>query len=214
MAASSKWQKIAVHRAIMGVISLVLLFVPFSPDASAFDYAKDTAAVGAAFMTSLALHEVGHQVVAEEAGADSPRMSFFKNKNGSFFFGLSECKDLPKKSKLSHHVGGEWMADRTFEFSRQSYHREPTTYNKALMFFSGTGFLWYTIYSFYIGPDNDSYDPNGIREELGWSKETLLSVVAARTLMNVYRMYDRDAKFMPIIMLDSTTVALLLRFDF
>ncbi len=46
--------------------------------------AQDAAAIGAAYMTHLFMHEMGHQVLADEVGADSHEMSFFTNKNRIF----------------------------------------------------------------------------------------------------------------------------------
>jgi hypothetical protein len=160
------------------------------------------------------LHEIGHQVVAEEAGADSPKMQFFVKKDGKFYPGLSTHKGIPEESKLSHAVAGERMAGYTFEYALQSYRRKETTYNKALMFFSCTDFLWYTLLANYVNPDADTYDPNLIREETGLSKEAMLALVSAKTLMNLYRIYNEDAPFKPIIALDTNQVAFLVRYDF
>ena len=92
---------------------LCVLFLFSAPDAIAFDF-KDAASIGAAYTTHLFLHEVGHQVVAEEVGADSPKMSLFTRKNGRFYPGLSTYKNIPRESKLPYAVGGERMAGFTF----------------------------------------------------------------------------------------------------
>ena len=200
-------------RGVLLLISVVLLFS--SPSgAFATDYANDTAAIAAAFVTHLTLHEMGHQVVAEEAEADSPKMQFFVRKNGKFYPGLSTYKNIPKESKLSYALAGERMAGHTFEYALDSYHRESTTYNKALMFFSCTDFLWYTLLANYVHDDNDTYDPNIIRKETGLSKEMLLSLVMVKSLMNAYRVYNKDARFIPSIMVDKSSVAFIIRYDF
>ena len=80
-------------------VALLPLVSPIS-DVYAFDLLQDTAAIGAAFMTHLSLHEIGHQLVAEEAGADSPKMHFMTQKNGRFYPGLSTYKNIKKESKL------------------------------------------------------------------------------------------------------------------
>jgi hypothetical protein len=54
---------------VVPILIVWLLFVPDSERAYAFDF-TDIGAIGAAYMTHLSLHEVGHQVVAEEVGAD------------------------------------------------------------------------------------------------------------------------------------------------
>ncbi len=106
------------------------------------------------------------------------------------------------------------MASRTFEYALHSYHQKPTTYNKALMFFSCTDFLWYTLLANYVHPENDKYDPNMIREETGIGKEALLGVVLTKSLLNAYRVYNEDAKFMPMVTLDTRSVGLMVRYEF
>jgi hypothetical protein len=198
---------------IAACLIVCLSFVPPAEHASAFDL-EDVAAIGAAYTTHLFLHEMGHQVVAEEVGADSPRMSFFSRKGGKFYPGLSTHKSIPQESTLSYAVGGERMAGVTFEYGLQSYQRKPTTYNKALMFFSCTDFLVYTLMANYASPKNDTYDPNLIREETGLSKEVLLSLVLAKSLLNAYRVMNPDAKIVPMIWLDEESAALVLRIPF
>ncbi len=68
-------------------------------------------------MTHLGLHEIGHQVVAEEAGADSARMKFFKFKDWKFYPGLSTCKNIPKELKWSYAFAGD--AGRAGDLSRE-----------------------------------------------------------------------------------------------
>ena len=199
-----------------GALLLIAVLLLFSSPSNAFasDYATDTAAIAAAFVTHLTLHEMGHQVVAEEAGADSPKMQFFVRKNGKFYPGLSTHKGIPKKSRLSYALAGERMAGSTFEYALDSYHRKPTTYNKALMFFSCTDFLWYTLLANYMHDDNDTYDPTIVRQETGLSKEMLLSLVMVKSFMNAYRVYNKDARFMPAIMVGRSNVAFVIRYDF
>ncbi len=192
-------------------LSVLFLFSP--PGTLAFDF-EDAAAIGAAYTTHLFMHEIGHQVVAEEAGADSPQMRFFTRKGGNFYPGLSTHKGIPQESKLPYAVGGERMAGFTFEYALQSYHRKPTTYNKALMFFSCADFLAYTLLANYVNPDNDMYDPNLIREETGLSKEALLSLVMAKSFLNAYRVMNPDARVIPMIWVDKESAALLLRISF
>jgi hypothetical protein len=192
-------------------LCVLLLFSPI--DVLAFDF-KHAASIGAAYTTHLFFHEMGHQVVAEDVGADSPQMSFFTRKNSRFYPGLSTYQSIPKESRLPYAVGGERMAGYTFEYALQSHHRKPTTYNKALMFFSCVDFFTYTLLANYVHPENDMYDPNLIREETGLSKELLLSLVMAKSLMNTYRVFNEDATFTPMIWVDKNSAALLLRFRF
>ena len=103
---------------ILVVMSLSFLpFLSFTSSASANEYGKGAAAIGAAFMTHLFLHEVGHQVVAEEAGAKSAQMQFFTRKKGVFYPGVSTYKSIKKESELSYATGGERMAGYTFEYA-------------------------------------------------------------------------------------------------
>jgi len=190
-----------------------LFFLPPAGCACAFDL-QDAAAIGAAYTTHLFMHEMGHQVVAEEVGADSPQMSFFTWKGGNFYPGLSTYKNIPDESKLPYAVGGERMAGFTFEYALQSYRRKATTYNKALMFFSCADFLAYTLLGNYVKPDNDMYDPNLIRQETGLSKEVLLSLVMAKSFLNAYRVMNQDARVIPMIWIDKESAALLLRIPF
>ena len=179
----------------------------------AFEF-EDTLAIGAAYMTHLSLHEIGHQVVADEVGADAHQISFFTRENGRFYPGLSTCQNIPEESRLSYVVGGYRMEGHTFEYALQSYHHKPTTYNKALIFFSCADFLGYTLLANYIHPENDSYDPNSIRAETGLSKEALLSLVMAKSLLNTYRVFNEDATFTPLIAVSKTSAAFVIRFSF
>lgn len=196
---------------------LWLLFIPNAKPAGAFDLGAaftNTLAVGAAYTTHLFLHELGHQVVADEVGADSHHMNFFTQKDGKFYPGLSTYKGMPENSRLPYAAGGERMAGYTFEYALESYRHEPSVFNKALLFFSGADFLAYTLLANYVDPDNDMYDPNLIRAETGIGKEMLLGMVAAKTLVNVYRIWDEKANFIPILWTDKKTAAFMIRFIF
>jgi len=193
--------------------ALCVLFMLLPPGALALD-SKDVVSIGAAYTTHLFFHEMGHQVVAEDVGADSPKMHFFAVKDGKLYPGLSTYKNIPKESKLPYAVGGDRMAGYTFEYALQSYHRNPSTYNKALMFFSCADFFAYTLLANYVHPENDMYDPNLIREETGLSKELLLSLVMAKSLMNTYRVFNENANFTPIIRVDKDSAAFVIRFEF
>lgn len=185
--------------------------------ASAFDFveaAKDTFFIGAAYTTHLFFHEAGHQIVADDVGAKDHRMNFFTTKNGKFYPGLSTYQSIPEKSKLPYSLGGERMAGYTFEYALDSYRRKPTTYNKALMFFSSMDFLFYTALANYVESDNDMYDPNIIREETGVSKGTLIGMVALKSLLNVYRIMDKDADFIPRIEVDKDSAYFMIGFHF
>ena len=193
---------------------LLLFFVRTPETASAFDW-KDPLEIGLAYSTHLFLHELGHQVVADQVDAEKTRMDFFTRRDGNFYMGLSTYESIPEESKLPYAVGGEWMSGFTFEYALRSYRSEPTTFNKALMVFSGANFLAYTILSSYVYSDTDNmYVPNLVREETGCSKGLLLSIVTAKTLMNAYRVINQDAKFAPGIWLDKRSAGLMIRVEF
>ena len=199
---------------IVGTAFVLSVLFMLSPQRIvALDF-KDATAISAAYMTHLFLHEVGHQVVAEEVGADSPKISFFTRKNGRFYPGLSTYQNIPRESKLPYAVGGERMGGYTFEYALKSYHRKPTTFNKALMFFGCVDFLAYTLLANYVHPENGMYDPNLIRAESGLNKEALLSLVIAKSLANTYRVFNKDANFTPMIVVDRTSAAFMIRFEF
>jgi hypothetical protein len=205
-------RKIAPIVSAAGVI-IWLISVCLVEKARAFDSA-DIASIGAAYTTHLFLHEMGHHVVAEEVGADSPKMGFFAQRGGKLYPGLSTYKKIPEESRLPYAVGGERMAGLTFEYALQSHRRRPTTYGKALMFFSCADFLVYTVLGNYVHQDEDMYDPNLIREETGCSKELLLSLVMTRSLLNTYRVMNPSASFTPVIWADKNRAALLFQFKF
>ena len=153
-------------------------------------------------------------MLAEDVGVDSPQMTFFNNNNGRFYPGLSTHQNIPRESRLPYAVGGYRMEGYTFEYALQSYRHKPTTHNRALMFSSCADSLAYTLLANYVQPDNDMYDPNLIREETGLSKESLLFLVMAKSIVNTYRVFNESATFAPIITVGKTTAAFLVRFSF
>jgi len=197
---------------MMGLL-VCLFLMGNAQTACAFGF-RDVASIGAAYMTHLSLHELGHQVVAEEVGADTPQISFFTRRNGRFYPGLSTYKNIPEQSKLPYAVGGDRMAGVTFDYALQSYRYQRTTFNKALLFFSCADFFVYTLLGNYVHPENDLYDPNLIREETGLSKGALLSIVAVKSLLNAYRVVNEDARFFPMIAVDHNSAAFLIGFQF
>jgi len=198
----------------VGTLSVLLLAL-WTPGQGvlAFDF-EDIYSIGAAYTTHLVLHEMGHQVVAQEVGAVDPKISFFTSRDGNFYPGLSTYEDIPEKSRLAYAVGGERMAGFTFDYALKSYRQQPTTYNKALMFFSCVDFLAYTVMANYIHPDSDMYDPNLVREATGCSKGLLFSLVLGKSLLNAYRVINPKVNFSPEIWLDKRSAALLLRVPF
>jgi hypothetical protein len=157
----------------------------------------DVLQIGAAFFTNLAAHEFGHEVVAHYVGAEGSRLNFFNEQDGNFFLGTSSVEKIDNKSKLPYTMGGEFFADLTFEHALQDYRQKPNAYNRSLLVYSGTDFLWYCFYAFYLSNDNPAYDPITISQETGISREMLFSIALAKTLLNAYRIYSGQDKVIP-----------------
>lgn len=171
---------------------------------------------GAAFLTNLAVHEVGHAVVADHVGATGSRLSFFRKRRGDFFLGTSSVEYIDDKSKLPYTMGGEFFADLTFEHALQDYREGPNLFNKALLFYSGTDFLWYCLYAFYLSSDNPYYDPVTISKETGISGDALFSIALAKTVLNAYRIYSGRDRVIPYFMVDkySASLNIMIPFEF
>jgi hypothetical protein len=163
---------------------------------------------GLAFLTNLAIHEAGHAVVADYVGAVGSRLSFFKKRRGDFFLGTSSVEYIDDKSKLPYTMGGEFFVDLTFEHALQNYREGPNPYNKALLFYSGTDFLWYCFYAFYLSGDNPYYDPITISKETGISRDALFSIALAKTILNAYRIYSGRDRIIPYFMVDKYSASL------
>ena len=169
----------------------------------------DPLAIGLAFLGNLAIHESGHYLIADGVGASDAKLKFFNQDDGAFFLGLSTATALPEESVLTYKLGGEIASSYTFELSLRSYGREPTTYNSALLFFSGTDFFWYTIFAFYLAPQEDQrYDPSGIREVTGFSRPTLLGAASAQLAANAYRVWSGSDVIVPSFSYDRRSAAL------
>jgi len=176
----------------------------------------DVVMMGAAFLTNLAVHEVGHEIVAHYVGAEGSRVNFFQKEGGDFFLGTSSVEKIDKRSEVPYKMGGEFFADLTFEHALRDYRKSPNTYNKSLLVASGTDFLWYCFYAFYLSSGNPSYDPVGIVNESEISRDMLFSVVLAKTLLNAYRVYSGQDKVVPYFKIDrySASVNVMIPFDF
>ena len=170
---------------------------------------------GAAFLTNLVVHEFGHEVVANYVGAEGSKLNFFKKDGDDFFLGTSSVTNIDKRSELPYTMGGEFFADLTFEHALRNYRNNPTTYNKALMITSGTDFLWYCMYSFYLTEGNPSYDPIGISERTGISRDMIFYIAAAKTALNAYRIYSGQDRIIPYFSVDrySASINFLVPFE-
>ena len=166
---------------------------------------------GAAFLTNLAVHEVGHEVVAQHVGASGSRLEFFQTRNGQFFLGTSSVEDIDGDSILPYTMGGEFFADLTFEHALQDYRKKPNMYNQSLLFYSGIDFAFYCFYAFYASEEHPEYDPITISEETGISRDHLFSIVLVKTMINAYRIYSGEDHVIPYFTVDKHSA--MLNFD-
>ncbi|MFZ5875935.1 MAG: hypothetical protein ACOYXU_05940 [Nitrospirota bacterium] len=171
--------------------------------------------VGLAFVTNLAVHESGHVLIAEGVGAQSASLKFFGEDNGSYFLGLSTASGLPEDAVLTYQLGGEIAASYTFELALHGYRRHPTAYNRALLFFSGTDFFWYTLYAFYLAPEENAfYDPVGIRESTGFSRGVIVAAAATQLAANAWRVASGTDRVVPSFSFDRRSALLNLTLTF
>jgi len=170
--------------------------------------------MGSAFLTNLAAHEFGHAIVGEHVGATGNKVSFFEKQGGQFFLGMSSVKNIKAESKLPYTMGGEFFVDLTFEHALKSYRENPNFYNKSLMLYSGTDFLWYCFYAFYVSDGHSSFDPVTVAKETGLSKDELFSIVLAKTMINTYRIYSGQDRVIPYFTVNSSSAGLNLSVPF
>ena len=189
------------NKVTASIIVFIILLIS-SPKVSAADL-KDIPLIGLAFLTNLGIHETGHYVIANQAGADGNTLNFFTKDKNSFFLGLSTVTKIDSKAKPGYHLAGEVASNYTFELALRKYRENNTTYNRALMFFSMTDFLWYTTYAFYVAPyQNGKFDPIGISNTTGIDREKIFLVALAHTSLNALRVYSGEDRVIPYYMLD------------
>ncbi len=170
---------------------------------------------GAAFAVHLGVHESGHYLMAHMGGAEDVDLSFFIMKGNNFYLGLSSAKGLDRKSVAPYKFAGEVAVSYHFEIMLKSYRRNPNMYNRAMLFFTNTDFLAYSIYAFYLSPTrNNAYDPVGISQETGLTPETIVAFSALQTLLNTYRIYSGNDTAVPFLSMSQDSVALGLMFRF
>ncbi len=153
-------------------------------------------------------------MVADYVGAESNSLAYLVSKDGQFFLGLSSVSGIDSRSRLPYSMGGEVAADFSFEYALSSYRRNPTLYNRALMLFSGTDLLRYTIYAFLLSDEHDALDPIAVTKYSGASKEALLSVAVVKTMLNAYRIYSGNDAVIPYFMVDRESATLMFRIVF
>jgi hypothetical protein len=199
---------------LIAIFILSLVVAPFTPTVAYALNLGDIVQVAAAFASHVAVHESGHYIMAHMAGAEDVQLNFFTVQGGNIYLGLSTAKGIDPDSSLSYKAAGEAAASYLFDTALESYRAWPTTYNRSLLFFSGTDFFWYTLYAFYLsGNQNPSYDPVGISHETGLSGEAILGIATLQTTLNAYRIYSGRDDVMPYIELDKKWVEFGIRFE-
>lgn len=180
----------------------IIITLISTPKVSAADL-KDIPLIGLAFLTNLGIHETGHYVIANQAGAEGNTLDFFTREDNGFFLGLSTVTEIDSKAKPGYHLAGEVASNYTFELALKKYRENNTAYNRALMFFSMTDFLWYSTYAFYVAPHkNAKFDPIGISDTTGIDQDNIFLVALAHTSLNALRVYTGEDRVIPYYMLD------------
>ena len=128
-------------RKYVHISTLILIFLGwFPPLALAFDVG-DVAQIGLAYGVKILAHEGGHALVGELVGAEGTRVDFITKRQGNLFLGYASYTYLPETSRLPFLAGGFISNSVGFEVALESYRHNPTTFNTALLLFSGTDFL-------------------------------------------------------------------------
>lgn len=204
-----------IHLSMLGLSLFTIHHLPFtSSRALAFDF-KDAPAVGLAFLTNLAIHEAGHYVIADQSGAEGNRLNFFTRDRNSFFLGLSTVAEIDERARPAYHLAGEVAASYTFETALKQYREKDTVYNRSLLFFSMTDFLWYTVYAFYLSPhENEKFDPIGLSDSMRTSRETIFLVALTQSSLNAVRVLTRQDRLIPHFIIDRYFVGFAVKVPF
>lgn len=203
-----------ITASILLIIFITLISSISLPKASAAGL-KDISLIGLAFLTNLSIHETGHYLIANQAGAEGNNLNFFTRDKNSFFLGLSTVTKIDNKAKPGYHLAGEVASNCTFELALSKYRENNTTYNRALMFFSMTDFLWYTTYAYYVAPyKNGKFDPIGISDSTGIDRSRIFMAALVHTSLNALRVYTGDDRVIPYYMIDRNYIGLGLKLPF
>ena len=198
------------------VLSIILLITLMAAQpAKAYESAIiDIIQVGSAFATNLTVHEYGHAIVGSSVGAEGISVSFLSKRKNNLFLGYTSTSKIDDKAYPSFSLGGEIGVNMSLEYALHRFRKEPTTYNKALLFFSGTDFLWYTVYTFYFNEDNPDSDPNILHRETGISKDTLLVAAVTQSLLNGYRVFSGSDTVIPYMTFDREAIGFHIKVSF
>src|SRR3989337_3767950 len=139
--------------------------------------------IGTAFVTNLTVHEYGHAIVGSSVGAEGIAVSFMSKQKNNLFLGYTSTRKINDNAYPSFALGGEIGVNMSFEYALHRFRTEPSTYNKALLLFSGTDFLWYSVYAYYFNEDNQDSDPNILHRETGISKDAILAAAVTQSVL-------------------------------
>ncbi len=183
-------------KTVLSIIIMIALMAAYPVNAYESGI-KDIIHVGTAFATNLTVHEYGHAIVGSSVGAEGISVSFMSKRKNNLFLGYTSTRKMDDNAYPSFALGGEIGVNMSFEYALHRFRKDPTTYNKALLFFSGTDFLWYSVYAFYFNEDNPDADPNILHRETGISKDAILTAAVTQSVLNAYRVYSGSDKIMP-----------------
>ncbi len=175
---------------------------------------KDLIQVGAAFATNLTAHEYGHAIVGSSVGAEGISVSFLSKRKNNLFLGYTSTSKIDDNAYPSFALGGEIGVNMSFEYALHRFRKEPSTYNKALMFFSGTDFLWYSVYAYYFNEDNPDSDPNILHRETGIGKEAILAAALTQSIINGYRVYSGSDMVIPYMTFNKDSIGFHIKVSF
>src|SRR4030065_799958 len=182
-------QKGGKMKTLLSIIIMIALMAAYPVNAYESGI-KDIIHVGTAFATNLTVHEYGHAIVGSSVGAEGISVSFLSKRKNNLFLGYTSTSKIDDNAYPSFALGGEIGVNMSFEYALHRFRKEPTTYNKALMFFSGTDFLWYSVYAYYFNEDNQDSDPNILHRETGISKDAILAAAVTQSVLNSYRVFS------------------------
>ncbi len=131
------------------------------------------------------------------------------------FIGATTTVDsIERESILPFAMGGEIGADFCFEYGLAMYRKNPTLLNKSILLFSGTDFLRYSLYAFYIDKENNCADPYIIKRETNLSQNIILTVAFLKTLINAHRVITNRDIIIPFFTCDKNSVRFNLIYTF
>ena len=174
----------------------------------------DIIQIGTAFATNLTAHEYGHAIVGSSVGAEGISVSFLSKRKNNLFLGYTSTSKINDNAYPSFALGGEIGVNMSFEYALHRFRTEPSTYNKALLLFSGTDFLWYSVYAYYFNEDNLDSDPNILHRETGISKDAILAAAVTQSVLNSYRVYSGSDSVIPYMTFNKDSIGFHVKVSF